>query len=238
MRLYQLFEDVHDDYDYRRKAERILFELINELKTNNFSNFMVSYKTDRIEYEINTNAFYPNLGNENYNIVFVERLVSHIEDDTRGMFTVKGGKHYIYIFVDPFSEKAKPFWKDKTWHSTFIHETIHHFDSFRNPKLLNPPSEIEQTDIQYINSPEEFNAYYQQAMYDVEKQIRLYQRSDRSRYEKFYDKNLSSVDRFVDFVVTQISSKLYSILNPKYQRKLKKRIAQYYDAVKNDISPY
>jgi hypothetical protein len=76
----------------------------------------------------------------------------------------------------------------------------------------------------YINSPPEFNAYYQERIHDVEEWL-------GKMIPEAREEVLATFDSFYDFALERInagSPQFYKHIDEKYLRKLKQRLYQFY----------
>jgi hypothetical protein len=119
--------------------------------------------------------------------------------------------------------EALPYYIDK---STWMHEFIHVFDAKRmgEERYLGLKDEGPSTMAEYINSPEEFNAFYQERAYDLEEWF-------DKMIPEVRDEVLSSFDNFLDVAFERIemgTPQFYEHIDEKYLRKLKRRLYQFY----------
>lgn len=103
-----------------------------------------------------------------------------------------------------------------------VHEVIHYLDEERGEQRGGSAKKFDSGEVaDYYNTPEEFNAYYQEAAFEVERLI-------DSLPDKFKKKWLASFDKFLNTAYGQLSKAFVENLNSKYERKLKKRLYNLY----------
>lgn len=115
---------------------------------------------------------------------------------------------------------------DKYSISTFIHECTHLIDKVRRKKKYQPkPQEFntKQGLINYYNSPEEFNAFYQQTLYEIDDLLndKIISKKDYKNFEDF----------FVLFLLRYKGNSKY--ITDENMVRLKKRVYNYW---KNNFS--
>jgi len=103
----------------------------------------------------------------------------------------------------------------------FAHEFVHYLDSKRG--VPSGSSKIfDAGDVKkYFNDPSEFNAYYQEALTSIENALQM---------EAFVEKVVQQGSRkeFFDFVLGFFDKEFMENLEPKYERKLMKRLGRFY----------
>jgi len=106
----------------------------------------------------------------------------------------------------------------------FIHEFTHYLDSKRKPPSKTT-QKFDSGDIKgYFNDPSEYNAYYQEALEAVENVL------TNDRFAKLFENQ--TADEFIRYVKRHIANYGFvENLEPKYERKLKKRLARFYTEV-------
>lgn len=231
MRLYTLFEDAATDRAYREQAKGILQSLLDEIDNNGFSNFHRVRAGGNVGLRISSS----NLGLEiekPMDVIFIKSFRNNGLENF-GAYAAK--INTVFIFIDPYDQESMPIWERRDWYSVFIHETIHHLDSSRNPTLSSSSNDnISQRD--YVNSSVEFNAFYQQAIAETEKEIERFR--DHQNYNKVYELLFDDVEKFTKFVLGRLPNEIRRHMNEKYMRKFKKRVAQYYQTYKHEFDPY
>jgi len=115
--------------------------------------------------------------------------------------------------------------------TNFVHEFIHYLDSLRMKSNQKSAQKLLKSVAAYYNSPEEFNAFYQEGVFEIyrllgsnsmvpiNKQKELLGKS----FEEFFSK-ISSFGFDEDFVES---------LDNKYMRKLKKRLSDVYADIRD-----
>lgn len=109
--------------------------------------------------------------------------------------------------------------------STLIHELTHYLDSYRIPSGVGRVANPEDL-VSYANNPAEFNAYYQEAVYAMDKM--LARRSPKER-KKLILSFLENKNLDLIFKVLQLHHFLYN-LNPTFKKKLLKRLYTYFSS--------
>lgn len=107
---------------------------------------------------------------------------------------------------------------------SFIHEFIHYLDITQHP-IGNSAKALDAGDItKYFNDPSEYNAYYQEALEAVENIL------SNDTFAKVFENQ--TADEFIKYVKDRIANDQFvKFLEPKYERKLDKRLARFYTEV-------
>ena len=118
--------------------------------------------------------------------------------------------------------------------STWVHEFVHYMDEKRykgsNEFVLKGTKAAMAGDFKgYINTPNEFNSYFQQGIVEVEDAIAGVPRSITK------DK-LKNMTEFKKWVMPLFDKTFISSLGNKYTNKFNKRLADYYDSLKKEYS--
>ena len=137
-------------------------------------------------------------------------------------FVSKLGQQYLRQEI--FTNAKYSF--DKYSIDTFIHECTHLIDKVRRKKKYRPkPQEFntKQGLINYYNSPEEFNAFYQQTLYEIDDLLndKIISKQDYQNFEDF----------FVLFLLRYKGNSKY--ITDENMVRLKKRVYNYW---KNNFS--
>jgi hypothetical protein len=122
--------------------------------------------------------------------------------------------------------------------STIIHEFIHYLDSMRykgdyekatTSMAKGPPNSKD-----YYNNPQEYNAYYQQAVSEFADAVDRARKAGHTHRLQYYLPN--NVNDFVkNFKTGFIRPELLHNLNPKLMRNLDKRVADLYVYLKSQV---
>jgi len=131
-----------------------------------------------------------------------------------------------------------------SWRSYFIHEFIHYLDSQRRKGPYKKKDKKEQgvektleEYTEYFSSPEEFNAWYQQKMESSEKFLRTMHGVNADTVWDDYFKDWPTFKEYLEDMEfleapTPWPTKL---LTQTYQRKLDKRLYQFYSELKQEL---
>jgi len=118
----------------------------------------------------------------------------------------------------------------------FIHEYTHYLDEFRaNPeKLKSPVDNI----IKYVNSPREFNAFFQEGADDLityAKHVINDYFGDFERYELTFPKD---INKFIKNSLKLHFSKIFNkLVYPEYEKKFMKRFSMLYQEIQDMLYP-
>lgn len=137
-------------------------------------------------------------------------------------FVSKLGQQYLRQEI--FTNAKYSF--DKYSINTFIHECTHLIDKVRRKKKYQPKLQTFNTKqglINYYNSPEEFNAFYQQTLYEIDDLLndKIISKQDYQNFEDF----------FVLFLLRYKGNSKY--ITDENMIRLKKRVYNYW---KNNFS--
>jgi len=138
-------------------------------------------------------------------------------------------QYRITLNIDPFKFKELFDEKFLDKRDMFIHEFIHHLDMLRYSRDYVPRSgeAVYGDDLEnYYNTPEEFNAFYQQTALQIESTLNSMKPEDKA-------KELESFENFMAFV-EQDHGELISFFKGKYDKKFKKRLADLYSELEED----
>jgi len=132
----------------------------------------------------------------------------------------------VEVLKRPYStERLIPRMQEPKCMSSFIHEFIHYQDEkkYTDDHFKNKSIEAGQKgDFKtYVNSPHEFNAYYQQGLSEID--------------DVLTQENLYTYKKFYDWAVPFFDSTFIKNINEKYKRKFHKRLADYYQLSKREL---
>jgi len=185
--------------------------MLLELEENNFikqDDGNILFKAS----EINTNY-------KDLLIVFTKQNT----DKTKPVFgNFKGGysfgtfKQYKVIVINNLREDKTP--NKGILKDSFVHEFIHYLD-YKRSKGYSPKFTNKTTEIEYYNSPTEYNAYYQEAASYISNLLK-----DKNLSNKFIEK-FKTYEKFYNWMLENAFDKHYiSNLNDLNIKKIKKRV--------------
>jgi hypothetical protein len=106
----------------------------------------------------------------------------------------------------------------------FVHEFIHYLDEKRTGLQGGSVKKFDSGDVKkYFNDPGEYNAYYQEALNTIENII-----SNRTFGERLIATEWSTLDKFTDYVFDLMEVDFVANLEPKYRKKVLKRLSRFY----------
>lgn len=147
----------------------------------------------------------------------------------------KKGKYSIISFSPlsaPFDTK---FFKQglERNRNIFVHEFIHYLDSLRRKSGEGDSSvKLEESLESYYNDPDEFNAYYQDGVSKIDEVFFEDGRMSKSKM-KFWENSFPKwINKWGKFF---FDNDFINHLNPKYTKKLKKRLYSVHQEIKKDI---
>lgn len=132
-------------------------------------------------------------------------------------------KRILVLYLDR-SKDIIPQMQSSQVRLTIIHELIHLFDSERM-KVMNPSAG--SSDKEYFNNPMETNAFYQEAISKFEDTVRRLSPKAKENMFKVWSQ---SFDRWYDTMHLMFTSGFSSNLDIKNNKKLMRRLYQYWDA--------
>lgn len=215
MRLYNLFEDANQDKDYRKQALSVYTRFMAELKQHGFKYGLQKPTPEGPAYIFSFD-----------DIRIILRPPIPSMPDVIGGYS--DGK--LFLFMDDV--ETPPLWERPKLRSLFVHELIHHYDNARADFPNNSADEKDKTG--YYNHTSELNAYYQEGVDEIDAFIEEYK--DHDNFPKLVDMFFSTPEKFMKFAMGRINSEFMSYLTPENQKRIKKRLYQYYmDIVKPEI---
>lgn len=120
-----------------------------------------------------------------------------------------------------------------TQKDAFVHEYVHVQDTKRygdRSKEKSSGEKYREKDLKgYYNSPEEFNAHYQEIASNAEASFKFL-----NKYGKA-NSIMSSYDTFKKHSLSKVTTEFYSYLDSSNKRKLDKRLAQLYQDLKREM---
>lgn len=241
MRLQHLLEDAKFDKDFRRIANTILEDIIDELEhVRRLSDVLRNARTERVVDEMEIG--------ENY-IIDVPELLNRddeyadfilwLKDDgggSQGAFGNTKLGRTIFLDVNAINrviQRMEPEKKEKITHRSFmtaalknkklnqyfVHEYTHLFDDVRSGgNLKSSYSDWED----YYNSSDEINAFYQETMDRIDKTIDQLYAENRQRI-------LSSFEEFRKFFFSFMDRDFKEYMSEDTRRTITKRLYKAYD---------
>ena len=214
---------VEQDNYYYKIADTFYDDMINELKRKNYviqqNGDCVFYgKEINLEYEdliilfipIDSNKTKPNFGGDNL----------------KGGYSIGSYKHYKVILINNLREDKVP--ENGIDRSSFIHEFIHYLDKKRSNNYK-PNFTDKTTNQEYFNEPLELNAYYQESVGWISKQLQ-----NKNTIEQWKNK-FNTPQEFSTWIFNVVLDKNFvSNLNDKNKRKIEKRIYNVYSQYLNE----
>lgn len=216
--LLNLSEDVEQDREYRETARDIYRKLKDALE---------NYKENLLNkaeggYWVDGN----NIGYSAFIFYFAPK------DHTAGY---KKYKDYHMIKIPALTKDGSAENLEFRLHSnkrTIIHEIIHALDNMRFDKSMGTFYDVEERGGEkYWNSPNEYNAYFQDAANELEEFI-----NHMTTYEfEAFEDSFKSFEKFKDWAFDKFfHDEFLDNLNSKYKKKLLKRLYKLYDKFKQE----
>lgn len=219
------------DIEFRKEAVRVHKKLVDYLKKNkNNNNFSTAsgYKG----YVINVKDFLPSsMLNNSYDLYIILGYGSF--NPGLGKASVNGRISDIMllnVLKNEYDLTDIDSRINSGYRKTFIHEFIHYLDNMRRKdKGFHKTNPRESGLKDYYNSPEEFNAYYQETADDVYNFFsRLHKKVSNPNIEKLINEKLSSFKNFYTMFKLHSYPGFIENLNSTYKRKLDKRVYNFY----------
>lgn len=112
--------------------------------------------------------------------------------------------------------------------ATFVHEYVHWLDLGRRTNVTRntQPARRQEGLEAYVNSPPEFNAYFQEVAHELDELIQTY--IDHSLGKQLRALLSNGVETFVSKAMSLLPDYMPSKLNPTYRRKFQRRLSQLY----------
>jgi len=223
------------DQQFRANAEKTLANIAMAFENNQMENLLIRETEDSLMYDIS--SFIAT------DIAFDEDIVLKITFDNdnpyAGIGKASAGRDIVFVELNvSISKPPKQTRSSALFHYianvyslSLIHEFIHLFDHARRPNFFDDPTRFRQdgsyaTDEDYYNHPSEFNAYFQEGMWN------LMDYMDTHEQLSF---DPSDFDESFDFFVNDILDQDFvSYLTDKNFRKIQKR---FYQSWKELIKP-
>ena len=221
--------DPRQDREFRKEAER-MFDMVKYALRNPG----VQRQVMHIPHDMGLILPMSVLGEEEYNDVAV--AFTAVNKSGKGsMATLQGHPLFNYgVQLDTLPSKffslsprdaleALPYYLDK---ATWMHEFIHLLDAKRHEDPLMAAENRREPEnmVEYVSSPQEFNAFYQERIHDIEEWL-------NKMRPAYLESTLDSFDSFFDFALerfNQVVPFFYKNIDEKYLRKLKQRLYQFY----------
>ncbi len=113
--------------------------------------------------------------------------------------------------------------------ATFVHEFIHYLDArrYKGKGVLGNADKINKGPDSYFNSPQEFNAYFQEGANEIVHQINALDKFPDSVRDHFEKKIFGSgFGDFYKYALTKMDKTFVESLKGKYEKKFKSRLYQ------------
>lgn len=225
------------DREYRQKALDIWQEIKDFLDENEGKK-----KFGLIPFKIFPGSYiYPKFFYKKLIVAFLAE--EHLEKEVAGGYSSLDP--YKILLIPVLKERYDTEFLNTRWigaKSTFVHEIIHFFDDMRyekdvKTKLPNLKKRTKKQFQDYFNSPQEFNAYYQEGAFSILNSFKgLYKMYSKRRPEVIRER-LSSYENFMSFYSDHWDSRFVeNIKTSKYWRKFQKRTLNLYRWIKDKYS--
>ena len=179
--------------------------------------------------------------NKKYNDL--DLLLARKQDSANGVtasfghYHNKKDKYVIVVYCLMPERKMKDIFKNSTLEKSFVHEFIHYLDQKRytlkydeNTVSLQKAGRMED----YVNTPSESNAYYQELTHDFEQFFRENVKTligEKDKYKKLIFGSFSAFLNFLRPFMKQGS--FYSDLNEKNKKHFHRRLYGFYVLMKD-----
>lgn len=147
-----------------------------------------------------------------------------LHDDTGRKVAGASPKQRIIFFYLDTDKPILPQLKKQRQRTSFVHEFQHLIDHDRAGQLKNTR---DMDDDEYFNDPSETNAFYQQMVNDWEE---LWGRLSDSAKKNLLKNQWATFNDWMDYLIKNLAeSDFIRFINSKNERKLKRRLYQYWD---------
>jgi hypothetical protein len=212
-----LKESSETDLKYFEIANKAFEKVFSKLENGNYK---IS-KNDEDRYIIN--KFHKDLS-----IIFDFEDYSEVSNirDVFGEYviTFRIGGDIDYVLTDGYS----------TFKNIFIHEYIHYLDIINNRVSKNP--KIGKNNIDYVNSPQELNAYFTslyKSLYDYKLLKFIVGKNDFNN-----EYNLENDGDLINMIIERDENEVFYDLSPENRKKYLKRIYKALEAINIKISKF
>ena len=243
-------EDYETDKTFRKTASELIEKIQKKLSDGSARLLPYEYPDPEVRsYKLDVSSIDDNF---DFDIVFLippeDKILPFRGRHITYHYTLGDTYHQILLTVyDIYSEtsdinKLKSVLGDKlksgtyeNYTSTLVHEITHYLDSARYKSInvtgryldkhANADNKLNPED--YFNSPHEYNAFFQGQIHELEKTL------DRIGFLRREFKALKSIQSFIDWLLQNSTTIEFNdifvrFLNDKYNRKLRKRLADYF----------
>lgn len=225
-----IFESDYTDQQYTDKAEKIFNKVRKALKNDKYKHLssddgFILYGNN-IDPSISDLVFF--FVHPNHNIL-KQGVVSRSEDvvTNYSLGVLKDGRHIMICgnLIEPNNDKYIDTRLNK---NLFIHEFIHYLDEKRYGKNKKKTKTIDlETFEDYYNTPEEFNAYYQEGAYA----LRNFFKKDGFVPDEIKQEKIKNFYSFKKLALKFFDEHFVKELNKKFKKKLNKRLAGMYHRI-------
>jgi len=240
MKLSLLLESPQTDKDFRRIANTIYQDILDEIKDLDEDDLGVELLNVRsmMDFEqlsVGDKYFFDvaDLLNRNDEYAdFVLALVNKPNMDG-GVGTMRStNKRVLYLSVDQFNRKAdledlthgdylEALFSNRQFMKVFVHEYIHIMDDIRSDGHV-AGGEARGNWEEYYNSPEEFNAFFQEAVSGLENALESMGEDGRGRI-------LQSFEHFSRAFFSYLQDDFKEAMSQNTRKRLMKRLYSTYD---------
>lgn len=222
-----IYEDVSSDIEQRKEAVEI-YETLQAYISKNLKNIQITADNPFNDYHIKRNKVggytfvYEEIDDLHPNLIFQFNPIDEAFKGGLGRY----GKYIIIVLNVLIGQYDLKYIDTRLIgnKATIIHELIHYLDELRFGTTYRGDTikKYKTGGIEaYINTPEEFNAHYQELTSRIENVLTLIEKSKEyilSSYKSFRFYLISSAE----------NADIIKKLNVKYKKKLDKRLYQFY----------
>jgi hypothetical protein len=226
-----LLEDVESDRRYRQEAKSYVTAL-QKMKKEGFDKYL---HKDKGEYYLIIPGAELSSNLKDVVVIMAPTDKRPAEGVYSGIGQFRGPDYETAIVIYNMTVKIG---KDKIWGAVvlddnrLLHEFIHLADERRSlDRLPSMNADGSITPSEYYNNAHEFNAYYQEGIAELEDTLETM----REKVLDFYEEKIANFDEFLRLAKMRFDDGFLKHLNVKYNRKLKKRLYQYWKSLKEDI---
>jgi len=235
--LLQIYEATEKrDFDYRKEAIKIAKKLarIVDGRKRKIKDFIVKNE-DKLKYSKTT-------GYKIFGVEIAKKYGGFMTDKFNFLLIDKDFKKYsalwpddpkkpITIVLSVLDIDNKKVLDTNTWQGTTVHEIVHYLDSQRirlkSPRYSPKSGEFHAAKKmkKYFNDPIEFNAYYQEGVSWIDRNVKRYSNASKEWLAQV------SWDGFYSYYVKEHSffrANFLKNMNTKYRRKFLQRFHMYY----------
>lgn len=226
-----IFESDYTDQKYTDRAQKIFKKVRNALKNGEYKkmssdNGYIIHGED-IDPSINDLVFaFVHPSHDILNQGVVNKIENFVTNYSLGV--LKDGRYIIICgnLIEPNSDKYIDTRLNK---DLFVHEFIHYLDKKRYGKSKKNTKTIDLSIEDYYNTPEEFNAYYQEGAYG----LRNFFKKNGHVPDDIKKEKIKDFETFKNVALRFFDEHFIKGLNKKFKKKFNKRLAGLYNRVAN-----